>query len=128
MDDNFDNISEFLSGRLTMPPVPAHVEIQITTPHDHEDDQHKPVWLIWMLQRIAKDGYPYWPRLDSVCDTDDSARYHVRAAIQSHPDSDIHVERVPFNHRFASSLEQWQQNSHNALWKLRADRNKREGD
>jgi hypothetical protein len=104
-------------------PIPEDVERDIVTPHSHEHpEKNKPLWLVWALD------HGDFPRLDSVADTEDSARYHYRAAVQSGRAARVHVERVPANHRFASSLGEWQIEAHQALWKERAARNKREGD
>lgn len=108
-----------------MPPVPDHLEEAIVTPHKHEDAHHKPLWLIWIVKK-GWDGRPEFPELDTVCDSPDSARYHVSAAIQSHARAEISVERIPANHRFASSLDYLQMDAHVALWKERLKR--RDGD
>ena len=99
--------------------VPDHLREAIKTPHAYENDKTKrPVWLIWKTF-VIKDrpglpeshrGLVYGPYLDSVCDSEDSALYHVGALFESSEygrtaDQHIFVERIPCNHRFASSLE-----------------------
>jgi hypothetical protein len=88
----------------------------ITTPHDHECTDRRPLWLVWRLDK-AMNGMPYFPVLDSVCDSEDSAYYHVGAAVEGHRESEVFVERVPANHRFASSLPEWQVKIHHHIVK-----------
>lgn len=88
--------------------VPAHVVEIIDRPHDHEGDHNKPIWIIWK----HRPGFP--PIIDTLCDTADSAVYHYgmlageivqRQGYSQTGASDVaFVERVPANHRFASSL------------------------
>lgn len=86
--------------------VPPHIVDAINTPHDHEGHQNRPLWLIWI---VVKDQAT--PILDTVCDTPDSAVYHYGAVIEGNPTYSkngtltCHVERVPANHRFASSMD-----------------------
>jgi hypothetical protein len=83
--------------------VPSHVVEIINAPHDHEGPGNKPVWIIW--KHLA--GYP--PVIDTLCDTADSAVYHygmLASEIDQAKRTDllVYVERIPANHRFASSL------------------------
>lgn len=83
--------------------VPPHIVEVIDTPHDHEGADNKPIWIIWKHH----SGYP--PVIDTLCDTADSAVYHygmlaAEIAQARRADLSAHVERVPANHRFASSL------------------------
>ena len=91
----------------------------ITTPHEDECAERRPLWL-----DKAMNGMPYFPVLDSVCDSEDSAYYHVGSAVESHQDSEIFVERVPANHRFASSLPEWQVKIHHHIVKNFHERGK----
>ena len=88
---------------------PLSFEPSITTPHDHESKGQPPLWLIWILQ---PEGFPV---LDSVADSEDSCRGHVGMILYSAPDADVHVERIPANHRFGSSLEDWQMKSYHSV-------------
>ena len=94
--------------------VPASLESAITTPHDHEGKGQPPLWLIWIL-----GGDVMFPVLDSVADSEDSCRFHVGAILYSSPDEDIQVERIPANHRFGSSLEEWQMKSYHSVRRFR---------
>ena len=84
--------------------IPKHVEKAIVTPHEHEDEQaHPPLWLIWV-----SDGWnPSW-RLDEVSNSEVSARGAVIGVLSGPSDVDpkpqVIVERIPANHRFASSI------------------------
>lgn len=127
-------------------PIPPAVERAITTPHDHEclklgdagsiyagQPCNRPLWLIWKREPLGRSGQQMstemdFPRLDSVADNEASARAHYCMAAYGRTDIEVYVERVPANHRFASSLGEWQMQAHMALWKIRAERNKREGD
>ena len=102
--------------------VPASLEPSITIPHDHESKGQPPLWLIWIL-----DGPVMFPVLDSVADSEDSCRYHVGTILYSSPDSNVYVERIPANHRFGSSLEEWQMQSYHSVRKFRK-RNQLDGD
>lgn len=120
-------------------PIPADVERDIVTPHHHESmevkpeslygDQptNRPLWLIWVREK-SRIGVLYFPTLDSVADCEESARAHYRMAVEGKPGVDVSVERIPANHRFASSLGYWQNEAHVAQWKARAEYNKRVGD
>jgi hypothetical protein len=106
---------------LRIPPVPEDIEKSITTPHAHENEHHRPLWLIWKIRKLSRDGVPFFPELDTVCDSEDMARAHVRGVLyESH--ERVWVERIPANHRFASSLEIHQMNAHMVLWKERVRR------
>jgi hypothetical protein len=94
------------------------IERAIATPHEHEGEGHNPLWLIWTIDRDRITGVPYFPHLDSVCDTETSARYHFLSAA-THGGKQIWVERIPANHRFASSLDYHQTEIHQAWWKQR---------
>lgn len=88
--------------------VPPDVVKIINTPHDHEGDGNRPIWIIWDV----KPGQP--PQIDTLCDSADSAVYHYGAvgleiahAKRGYPNDaqrSVFVERVPANHRFASSI------------------------
>lgn len=85
--------------------VPPHVVEVIDTPHEHENSTgNPPVWIIWKYVK----GYP--PVIDCLCNTPDSAVYHYGALAEGFSRArdpsaiTAHVERVPMNHRFASSL------------------------
>lgn len=87
--------------------VPPHVVEIIDRPHDHEGDGNKPIWIIWK----HRTGFP--PVIDTLCDTADSAVYHYgmlageiaqRLEATAGDGLAVYVERVPANHRFASSL------------------------
>lgn len=85
--------------------VPPHVVDQINTPHDHENAEgNRPLWIIWAVPQGKQ------PVIDTICDTPDSAVYHYGAVVESNPTwirtgaLAVHVERVPANHRFASSM------------------------
>jgi hypothetical protein len=101
--------------------IPAAIEQQIVTPHPHEDaDGHKPLWIIWKVKPDMRDGVPFFPEIDTVCDSDEMARLHVQAILASDSSKTvIDVERIPANHRFASSLDHLQADAHNKLWKAR---------
>lgn len=118
-------------------PIPEDIEQAIIRPHSHETEHSPPLWLIWVRARFGRglDVDPEkldFPTLDSVCDSEKSARAHYRMAVyHSHHGTSrdvVQVERVPANHRFASSLGNWQHDAHMSMWKARAERNKREGD
>jgi hypothetical protein len=77
--------------------------------HSHEGDGNKPIWIIWSLRADCA------PQIDTLCDTADSAVYHygmimqeIEAGVQQGRQMSKHlaaaVERVPANHRFASSI------------------------
>lgn len=94
--------------------VPGNLRAVIATPHQDENQKHnRPVWLIWKTYVVTAErgkGLIYGPYLDSVCDTEDSALYHVGALFESPSyagttTQHVFVERIPCNHRFASSLE-----------------------
>jgi hypothetical protein len=85
--------------------IPPHIIEVINTPHEHENaDHNKPVGIIW----LHKIGFP--PVIDTLCDTPDSAVYHYGALVEYFQNTankanlSAYVERVPMNHRFASSL------------------------
>lgn len=101
--------------------VPKNLEPAITTPHEHEHPEHnRPLWLIWVVEKSLRTDVPYFPRLDTVCDTEDSCRYHIGAILEINPESkDVFVERIPANHRFGSSLPELQMKSHMAIWRAR---------
>lgn len=100
-------------------------ERDIQTPHEHEHSEYnKPLWLIWRMEH-ASNGVPYFPVLDTVCDSVESARYHVGMAMEESSRSSttikVYVERIPANHRFGSSLPELQQRAHLALWRKREE-------
>jgi hypothetical protein len=137
---------EYESYDLRRIPIPPDVESSITTPHSHESLEMgreggiyagqplgRPLWLIWTRRRLGRFGAVVseeldFPTLDSVADNEESARMHYRMAISDKTAAQVSVERIPANHRFASSLGEWQMDAHMAIWKVRAERNKREGD
>ena len=89
---------------------PKSFEPLITTPHEHESKGSPPLWLIWII-----NGAVTFPVLDSVADSEDSCRCHVGMILYSDPDEDVHVERIPANHRFGSSLEDWQMKAYHSV-------------
>lgn len=92
-------------------PIPAHLEAAIATPHAYEGPNNRPLWLIWKHEP-GQDGLSDPPAIDCVCDTDDYARYCVRAILESSqarqsmglPEITVWIERIPANHRFASTM------------------------
>jgi hypothetical protein len=108
--------------------IPDVIESIITTPHDHEGEHNKPLWLIWKVDRDSRTDVPYFPVLESVCDSERSARYHYLMAVSGFLKKEVFVERIPANHGFGSSLDDLQMKTHMAMWKARAEYNKREGD
>lgn len=81
----------------------------INKPHFHEGEGNKPIWIIWSLRADCA------PQIDTLCDTADSAVYHygmimeeIEMGAQQGRRMSKHraaaVERVPANHRFASSI------------------------
>ncbi len=81
----------------------------INKPHFHEGVDNQPIWIIWSLRADCA------PQIDTLCDTADSAVYHygmvaqeIEAGTQQGRQMGKHqavaVERVPANHRFASSI------------------------
>ena len=103
--------------------VPRSLEDAITTPHEHESPNRRALWLVWVVT-TARTGVPFFPALDSVCDSEESARYHIGAAIETGGGrTEVFVERIPANHRFGSSLEDLQMKTHMAMWKSRRELN-----
>lgn len=93
-----------------MADLPEHIERAITTPHAHEGEHNKPLWILWKHE-IAGDGLSDGPLIDSICDTEYAARYNAHGMIESWGRPDPYggtvrffVERIPANHRFASSI------------------------
>ncbi len=83
----------------------SDVELAIVTPHEHETPHHKPLWILWK-QLIGYDG----------------VAEHL-----------FHVERIPANHQFASSIEGLFQDSMlgkniKQSWAKGGYYNKRQGD
>ena len=74
--------------------------------HSHEGDDNKPIWIIWSVTAGCA------PQIDTLCDTADSAVYHYgmiageieQSCVSGHNNRMAFVERVPANHRFASSV------------------------
>lgn len=93
----------------------------IVTPHEHEAKGNPPVWLIW---KRLPGGFP---ELDTVCDSEWSAAVHVMMAyppahIRNEADrNEVWVERIPANHRFASSLSEAQMKGYHSVraWRKR---------
>src|ERR1041385_4799768 len=93
-------------GKLT---IPSHIEKAIVTPHDHEGENHRPLWILWKHE-ICDDRLSDGPQIESICDSESSIRYHVIMMLErierihrSNWDKNellIHVERVPANHNF----------------------------
>jgi len=83
-------------ARFRGPSIPRRFEASLTTPHSHEGEHNRPLWLIW------KRPADTFPTLDSVCDSEESARYHLSAVLES-KDIEVYVERIPANHRFGNS-------------------------
>lgn len=89
--------------------IPVHLWKVIRTPHEHEGAENKPLWLIWKMKYIKKTGKIVGPVLDCVCDSESSAVYNTGAACEeaimtTRDKIDVFVERIPANHRFASSI------------------------
>lgn len=87
-------------------PLPPEVEKAITTPHDHEGPDNRPLWIIWKVD-IGRDGLTDGLQVDSIADSEHSARYHIACLLDEVPGRAMtggellaHVERVPANHRF----------------------------
>lgn len=87
--------------------VTPDIVLIINTAHDHEGDGNHPIWIIWDV----RPDQP--PQIDTLCDTADSAVYHYGAVAQEiaqaksiypYRQRSVFVERVPANHRFASSI------------------------
>jgi hypothetical protein len=101
------------------------IERAITTPHEHEHPEHnKPIWLVWKLVRNLASGVAMFPELETVCDNEESCRYHVvmvseEGTYNRFEEIEVHVERIPANHRFASSLDTFQHRAHMEQWKAR---------
>ena len=106
--------------------VPASLEPAITTPHHHEGKNNPPLWLIWVM-RSSSAGLRDFPALDSVANSEDMCRYHVGAVLETDTEVEVYVERIPANHRFGSSLEEWQMKSYHSLRTWRK-RNQLDGD
>jgi hypothetical protein len=79
----------------------------INKPNPHEGEGNKPVWIIWDVRTDCA------PQIDTICDTADSAVYHYSMIAgeidqwkteRSPVGRTAYVERVPANHRFASSV------------------------
>lgn len=118
----------------------------IQTPHEHEHPEHNPpIWLLWKITTDS-DGLRSFPVLDTVCTTEDSAIVHVYMILEERnpsviagaiipggiytvpgKDVEIFVERVPGNHRFASSLPKWQMQTYHSVRSWRR-RNELDGD
>ncbi len=113
--------------------VPSEIESAITTPHEHENaDHHRPVWILWKMIEGA-DGIPYPPVLDCICDSEDMARCHYQMMVDSErlTPKRAHkfwVERIPVNHRFASSLSSAIEVHALKTWKAARNFYKRPGD
>ena len=95
------------------------IEKSITTPHSHEGEHNPPLWLIWSRKK-GRTGLYDFPALDTVGDTEHSARYHVNAVLET-PNTIVSVERIPANHRFGSSIPDLQTQTHIALWRKRLE-------
>lgn len=84
--------------------VPDEVIEIINTPHSHEGEGNQPIWIIWCVNEGCA------PQIDTLCDTADSAVYHYGMIAQEIATRKFgnkrvcFVERVPANHRFASSV------------------------
>ena len=88
--------------------VDAALEAAIVTAHDHEHPSRRPpLWIIWKIV-TSSDGVQELPAIDCICDSEHSVRYHLYGVFESYGVGNllrVYVERVPANHRFASSLE-----------------------
>lgn len=90
---------------------PPHLLEAIRHPHSHEGPNNRPLWIIWK-KTVGHDGIPDGPHIDSIADTEDSAIAHVGMVYESYGNAgyakELHVivERIPANHRFASSIEE----------------------
>lgn len=91
--------------------IPKSIINSIETPHSHEGKNNKPLWIVWFIEYDNKNT-PYYPAIDSIADSENSAKYHVASLLRleynQEPRQNIYcwVERVPANHRFGSSLEE----------------------
>jgi len=102
--------------------ISPDMERAIRTPHQHETAGNPPLWLIWKRQGAS------FPALDSVCNRDWSAAAHVAMVLDGgRPDTTVVVERIPANHRFGSSLGDWQMESYHVVREMRK-RNRLDGD
>ena len=91
-----------MAGKRDHNEIPRRVEQAISTPHEHENEKRPPVWLVW---RDRGDGDGWY--LYVVCSSPEMARCNYLAALQTWvKDSGLraHVERIPLDHAFASSL------------------------
>lgn len=79
----------------------------IDRPHLHEGENNKPIWIIWDVREGCA------PQIDTLCDSADSAVYHYSMiadeiersrATYGKVKRTAYVERVPANHRFASTV------------------------
>lgn len=84
---------------------PADLIEVIRRPHEHEGPNNRPLWIIWK-QLTMRDGTVDVPRIDSVCDDDESAIAHVGMVFETDNSREfkVFVERIPANHRFGSSI------------------------
>lgn len=113
---------------------PDHLEKAIVNPHEHETAGHSPLWILWR-HAVGSDGIPDVPRIDCICDSEDTTRYNLAAIFESYPSDikdkrmTIFVERIPANHRFASSLsEQFVDSTLSRVRKSLRSRYRRDGD
>lgn len=83
-------------------------EVSLTTPHEHECKARPPLWIMWSYI-IEPDGISEGPQIDSICNSEESARYHLQCMLETYTtfggnEVNLYVERIPANHRFASSM------------------------
>lgn len=76
--------------------------------HSHEGKGMPPCWLFWEYDEASSlKGYADAPALVAVCDSRNSAEYHVYAYLQTRPEGGgwkLYVDRVPMNHNFGTGF------------------------
>ena len=79
--------------------IPDFIAEAIDTPHAHESDGQRPIWMTW--QEI-EPGDGWWPVM--LADNPEDARLNYRMVQARYPRSRVNVERVPLNHFFGSEM------------------------
>ena len=92
------------------PKMSVHLAAAIETPHDHEGALNRPLWVIWK-KLTMRDGRTDGPHIDTICDSLEMAYAHVYILLDE-PETiagnrEVYVERIPANHRFASSMAEY---------------------
>ncbi len=111
LNDNEDCISKDCIA-LKLYDLPDWAERQIMTPHEHEGSHWPPLWIVWK-HRTTLSELDDPPAIDCVCTTEKMVRYAFaamwdeRSRMFEGDKIEINIERVPANHRFASSLGDW---------------------